>query len=79
MNKIEIPEHLQGREYERMPKPGRPGQPGGRLLGLSRTTLLELSQDGRIKTIVIRKPGTQKGIRLIYMPSLHSYLESLDG
>jgi hypothetical protein len=79
MVKVEIPDHLQGKEWERMPKPGRPGQPGGRLMGLSRTTLLELSGAGLIRTVAVRKPGKLKGIRLVYMPSLCSYLDSLSG
>jgi hypothetical protein len=77
MAKIEIPAHLQGKEWERMPKPGRPGQGGGRLMGLSRTTLLELSNAGLIRTVAVRKPGKLKGIRLVFMPSLYSYLDSL--
>jgi hypothetical protein len=54
-----------------MPKPKH------RLLGLSRTTLLELSEAGLIRTVAIRKPGAIKGIRLVYLPSLYSYLENL--
>ena len=74
MVKTEIPAHLQGKEWERMPKPG----PSHRLMGLSRTTLLELSDAGLIRTVAIRKPGKLKGIRLVYMPSLYSYLDSLE-
>ncbi len=51
-----------------MPKPRE------RLWGLSRTTLLELIQLGEIKSALIRKPGSMKGIRLVYMPSLSTYL-----
>jgi len=57
--------------YVRMPKPKQ------RLLGLSRTTLLELSEAGLIRTVAIRKPGAIKGIRLVYLPSLYSYLQNL--
>jgi hypothetical protein len=77
MQNIQLPPHLQGELWSRLPKPGRPGQPGGRLEGLSRTTLLELSNAGLIRTVAIRKPGAVKGIRLVYMPSLYSYLENL--
>ena len=56
-------------DWERMPKPK------GRLLGLSRTTLLELAERREIKIANIRKPGSVKGIRLIYMPSLRAFLE----
>jgi hypothetical protein len=52
-----------------MPKPHQ------RLRGLSRTTLLELIELGEIKSAVIRKPGSLKGIRLIFLPSLDSYLD----
>jgi hypothetical protein len=73
----ELPSHLQGEPWARLPKPGRPGEPGGRFNGLSRTTLLELSEAGLIKTAVIKKPGALKGIRLVYLPSLYAYLEGL--
>jgi len=71
MNKPEILAHLLGEPWARMPKPKE------RLWGLSRTTLLELSEEGQIRTVAIRKPGRMKGIRLVYMPSLLAYLDSL--
>jgi hypothetical protein len=71
MIKVDIPPHMQGEDWVRMPKPKQ------RLLGLSRTTLLELSEAGLIRTVAIRKPGAIKGIRLVYLPSLYSYLENL--
>ena len=51
--------------------------PKGRLCGLSRTSLLELHRLGHIKMAVVRKPGSLRGIRLIYLPSLHAYLDEL--
>jgi len=54
-----------------MPKPLE------RFNGLSRTSLLELHRLGYIKMSVIKKPGSQKGIRLIHVPSLLNYLEDL--
>jgi hypothetical protein len=60
-----------------MPPAGRTGKPGGRLRGLSRTTLFELDQLGLIKIIAIRKPGAAKAIRLVFVPSLDSYLQQL--
>jgi hypothetical protein len=54
-----------------MPKPGQ------RLFGLSRTTLLELSNGRKIRTVAIKKPGAIRGIRLVFMPSLLEYLASL--
>lgn len=71
MFKAEIPAYLQGESWARMPKPK------DRLCGLSRTTLLELSEAGLIRTVAIRKPHAVKGIRLVYMPSLLAYLDSL--
>jgi hypothetical protein len=56
-------------EWARMPKPKM------RLCGLSRTSLLELHRLGHIKMAVIKKPGATKGIRIIHLPSLYSYLE----
>jgi hypothetical protein len=66
INKPPIPSH--GEDWVRMPKPRE------RLWGLSRTTLLELIQLGEIKSALIRKPGSLRGIRLIYTPSLRAYL-----
>ena len=60
---------MQGEEWVRMPKPKE------RFFGMSRTTLLELSQAGLIKTVSIRKPGATKGIRLIFVPSLREFLD----
>jgi hypothetical protein len=71
MIKVDIPPHMQGEDWVRMPKPKQ------RLCGLSRTTILELSKAELIRTVAIRKPGAIKGIRLIYMPSLLGYLGSL--
>jgi hypothetical protein len=73
----EIPPHFQDTDWARMPSAGRTGKPGGRLRGLSRTTLLELDQMGLIKIIAIRKPGAAKAIRLVFVPSLDSYLQKL--
>jgi hypothetical protein len=71
MLKVEIPTHLQTEEWGRLPKPK------DRLFGLSRTTLLELSSAGLIRTVALRKPGAIKGVRLVYLPSLRAYLEKL--
>jgi hypothetical protein len=71
MIKVEIPPELRGEQWARMPKPKE------RFNGLSRTTLFELSQAGLIRTRTIKKPGAVKGIRLIYLPSLFAYLDSL--
>jgi hypothetical protein len=69
--KLDSAQPLQTELWARMPKPKQ------RLLGLSRTTLLELSVAGLIRTVAIKKPGATKGIRLCYVPSIYSYLDSL--
>jgi hypothetical protein len=73
MFKVDIPRHLQTDEWGRLPKPGQ------RLMGLTRTTLLEIIQDPQsgVKSAVIRKRGRVRGIRLIFLPSLLSYFERL--
>ena len=75
MPKVEIPEHLRTDEWRRLPKPP------GRIMELSRTTLLEIIQNPQsdVKSAVIRKPGRTRGVRLIYMPSLFDYLAKLAG
>lgn len=70
MIKIDVPDHMKPDDWGRMP------QPGNRLCGLSRTTLLELQDAKKIRSVVLRKPGAVRGIRLIFMPSLYAYLES---
>jgi len=69
MVRLQIPQHMQGEDWARMPKPKE------RFFGMSRTTILELSQAGLIKTVSIRKPGANKGIRLIFVPSLREFLD----
>jgi hypothetical protein len=73
MVKLQIPQHMQGEDWARMPKPKE------RFFGMSRTTILELSQAGLIKTVSIRKPGANKGIRLIFVPSLREFLDKCAG
>ena len=65
-------------DWLRLPKPG------GRLEGLSRTTLNELSIPCAVKgfrppvrSILIKKRGAARGIRLINRQSLYQYLQHL--
>jgi hypothetical protein len=58
-------------EWVRLPKPE------ARLNGLSRTTLLELDRLGHIKIARIRKPGSQRGVNLVHLPTLNEYLYRL--
>lgn len=66
-------------EWIRLPRPGTRCPH----TGLSRSTLVELCEPhGRsgiapIKSVVIRKPGAIRGIRLINYASLMNYLASL--
>ena len=70
MIKPQIPQHLLTEEWARLPKPGE------RYEGLSRTTILELHAQGDIKIAAVRKPGSQKAIRLVHVPSLKAYLQT---
>lgn len=44
---------------------------------IGRTTLFNLIRERRIKTAVLRSPGSLKGRRLIYKPSVDAYLLKL--
>jgi hypothetical protein len=78
MKKNVVERRYENGEWERLPQVSPvKGQPGGRLRGLSRSTLLELNQRKLIKIASVRKPGAQKAIRLVFMPSLDAYLESI--
>jgi hypothetical protein len=57
--------------YARLPKPGR------RFIGLTRTTLQNLGDDGFIEIIEVRRPGRSRGLKLIFLPSLFDYLDGL--
>jgi hypothetical protein len=47
--------------------------------GLARTTLDQLVErsKGEVKTVLLKKPGSLRGIRLIHLGSLQSYLTVL--
>jgi hypothetical protein len=47
-----------------------------RVCGLGRSTLYGLLSSGSVKSVLIRKRGCQRGIRLISADSLRSYVES---
>lgn len=61
------------------PKPGecwvRPPRNSERLEGLSRTHVFALIAAGSIRSTCIRSPGNQKGIRLVWLPSLRLWIE----
>jgi hypothetical protein len=60
-------------EYARLPKPG----PSGRVYGLSRTTLLEIGEQCPGLILTLRQKHAQRGIKLLHLPTLSRYLQSL--
>jgi hypothetical protein len=71
MLKAKLPPSIPSMPWVRLPVPGE------RLCGLTRTTLYQLSCQGKIRTVVVRQEGTTRGIRLLHLPSLLEYLEGL--
>jgi hypothetical protein len=65
------PNTLEAGDYVRMPRPKR------RFLGMSRTTLEQLGAAGLIEVIAVKRPGLNRGLKLIYLPSLYDYLNGL--
>jgi hypothetical protein len=68
-------------EYVRLPRPGD----RCKLTGLSRSTMAELAVPGKdndfkppVKSLLIKKRGAQRGIRLINYDSLLEYLKRLE-
>ena len=55
---------------------GLPTKPGQRLQGLSRSAIYQGIDAGRIKTACIKQPGKLTGKRLVWLPSVISYIES---
>lgn len=75
------PEESQKPEWLRLPGPGK----RCRFTGLSRSTLNELiipssanGQTAAVKSVVLRKRGAMRGIRLINYDSLMQYLSNLE-
>ena len=50
--------------------PGR-----GYYLGLSRPYVYQLIREGKVKTALIRQPGKLRGMRLVWRPSVLSFIE----
>jgi hypothetical protein len=50
-----------------------------RACGIGRTRLYELLNEarGKIRTCLLKSPGAERGARLIHLPSLFGYLETL--
>ena len=55
---------------------GLPTKPGQRLQGLSRSAIYQGIDAGRITTACIKQPGKLTGKRLVWLPSVISYIES---
>jgi hypothetical protein len=47
-----------------------------RVTGIGRSTLYQLISSGSVKSVLLRKRGRQRGIRLISADSLRAYIES---
>jgi hypothetical protein len=75
VNVLDVSERRVGDLWFRLPRPGE------RCLhtGLSRSGLLELvrASQGSIKSVVLKKPGAIRGVRLIHLQSLQSHLRRL--
>jgi hypothetical protein len=59
-------------DWVRLPKPGQT------LCGMTRSYLYQLCAKGTIRSVTIRQPHNTRGVRLIYRPSIHAFLASLD-
>jgi len=53
-----------------------PTKPGERLHGLSRSAIYILIEAGVVKSATVKQPGKLTGVRLVWLPSLLSYIES---
>jgi hypothetical protein len=69
--KLLDPNTLEPDAYVRLPKPGR------KFLGLCRTTIQDLADDGFIEVISVQRKGCSRGVKLLYLPSLMDYLDGL--
>ena len=76
--KIQIPPAndapLLAPEFTRYPRPGTRCP----LTGLSRTSLVELVDAGKVRAVRLRKKGAARGVTLINRQSLLEYLHSLE-
>ena len=63
-----------GSQWIRLPKPGEHES----TTGLTRSVLTRLCVEGKVKSISLREPGKARGCRLVNLPSLVSYLASLE-
>jgi hypothetical protein len=73
MLKVTIPKEFGTEEWGRLPKPGL------RLYGISRSGWMDIigNPNSGVRSICIKKPGRQRGVRLLHMPSVHAYFDRL--
>lgn len=62
---------ISNERWVRLPRPGQREL----TTGLSRATLHLLISQGKIKSSSLQRPGTVRGVRLIWLPSLLDYVE----
>jgi hypothetical protein len=72
------PMSLMMRETLSNPQWARIPRQGERLMGFGRSTLYQLASEGRIKTVALKRPGSVRGMRFVYLPSLVALLESAE-
>lgn len=60
-------------EFVRMPKPGSVCP----WTGLGRSYLYQLANEGKIKTLSLRKTGAARGLRLVNLESVFAYLAKM--
>jgi hypothetical protein len=73
MLKVTIPTEYSAEEWRRLPKPAQ------RFYGISRSGWMDIirNPNSGVRSICIKQPGRQRGIRLLYMPSVHAYFDRL--
>jgi len=56
----------------------RPPKAGQTIEGCSRAYLYELIKQRKIRSVALRRPENQRGIRLIHLPSLRKFIAECD-
>lgn len=66
----EKPLRLSNERWIRIPKKGY-----CEWCGLSRSHLFWLVAEGKVRSVSLKKPGNQRGVRLVWLPSVFEYIE----
>ncbi len=53
-------------------------RPKERLCGFSRTHIGELARSGIVRSVLIKHPGANRGVRLVHLPSLHEFIAKVE-